>query len=82
MLINDSIKLPKLVSYLDKNSYYIYIVHYIFVVGPLSLMAITNSYLINCIIVVGMSLLFALIFMITFEKVINLSIRRGKIYGK
>lgn len=81
-IIKDSIHLPKFVSYLDNNSYYIYIVHYIFVIGPLSLMKITNYYVINCIIVIIISMIFSFVYMTFFEKIFNISKKRGGIYGK
>lgn len=40
----------KLINFIDELSYYIFIVHYIFMIGPISLMSITKNMLINVII--------------------------------
>ncbi len=51
----------KVVSFIDKYSFEIYLVHYMFIVGPVSLMKITSSWLINSLIVVLISFIGAVI---------------------
>ena len=45
------IKVPYCVSLFDKYSYYVYITHHIFLLGPFSLAFITNSIYINVMII-------------------------------
>lgn len=41
-----------IVKYLDSISYEVYLVHYMFIVGPISLMSVTSNTLINCFMVI------------------------------
>lgn len=52
-------KNSKAVAFFDSISYEIYLVHYMLVVGPVSLMQVTNYYLINCILVICISIILA-----------------------
>lgn len=47
------------VAFLDSISYEMYLMHYMLVVGPVSLMQVTNSYLFNCILVICISIVCA-----------------------
>lgn len=49
-------KVNRIVKWFDKISFEVYLVHYMFVIGPISLMNITKSYLVNCLFVVICSL--------------------------
>lgn len=49
-----------IVKYLDSVSYEVYLVHYMFIVGPVSLITITSNILINCIIVTICTLILAI----------------------
>lgn len=55
-------KVPyKAISFIDNYSFEIYLVHYMFVVGPVSLMKLTGSWLLNSIIVILISFAFAIV---------------------
>ena len=49
-LKKDSNKKSKIILYFDNLSFYIYIVHIMFMTGPIRLMGITNSFLLDSII--------------------------------
>lgn len=51
----------KLIEIIDRTSFEIYLYHYMFIVGPVSVMKITNSWIINSIIVVCVAFLCAII---------------------
>ena len=51
----------ELIKYFDSISYEIYLVHYMFIVGPVGLMNITRSVLVNCLIVIICSYIVAVI---------------------
>lgn len=51
----------KFVSHIDSISYEIYLVHYMFIGGPISLMTITNNKILNCIFVLICTYLSALV---------------------
>ena len=52
-----NIKKSKLIDIICGISFEIYLYHYMFIVGPVSLMKITNSYVINCVIVIAITVL-------------------------
>lgn len=45
----------KIVSYISKVSFEVYLYHYMFIWPPLSVMSLTGSWIINCIVVVALS---------------------------
>ena len=51
----------KLINFLDDFSFYIYITHYMFMVGPIRTMGITNSLIINCFVTIFLSIMSAMI---------------------
>lgn len=51
----------KLINFLDDFSFYIYITHYMFMVGPIRTMGITNSLIINCFVTIFLSIMSATI---------------------
>ena len=51
----------KIVQLVDGISFEIYLCHYMFIVGPVSVMYITGNWIINSIIAVCIALLFAVI---------------------
>lgn len=52
-IIYKSTRFKKAILNLDSMSFYIYITHYIFVMRPISLMSITDNFLINILIALG-----------------------------
>lgn len=61
----------KIINYLDSISYEIYIVHYMFIVGPVSLVNMTEYSFINCIIIILSSFLLANILHIFSDNIIS-----------
>ena len=55
-----NIKANKAVNFFDSISFEIYLVHYMYVVGPLRVMALTNSFIINTIMTLVISILTAI----------------------
>ena len=51
-----NIKENKIINFLDSISFEIYLVHYMYVVGPLRLMGLTNSFIVNTIITLVISI--------------------------
>lgn len=49
----------RIVRFLDGISYEVYLVHYMFIVGPVSLMTVTDTYVVNCAIVIVASMIAA-----------------------
>lgn len=60
-IIFSKVKMLKIVQLIDSISFEIYLCHYMFIVGPVSVMYITGSWMINSIIAVCIALLFAVI---------------------
>lgn len=52
---------PRTVIFLSSISFEVYLCHYMLIEGPISLMALTPSYILNCVIVLGVSILIALL---------------------
>ena len=55
-----NIKKNKVINFLDSISFEIYLVHYMYVVGPLRVMGLTNSFIVNTIITLIISILTAI----------------------
>ena len=55
-----NIKSSRIIDWLDDISYFVYIVHYMFMVGPVRTMGITNNLYINIIITLVISIVFAM----------------------
>ena len=55
-----NIKENKIINFLDSISFEIYLVHYMYVVGPLRLMGLTNSFIVNTIITLVISIVTAI----------------------
>lgn len=55
------VKTIKSVEFIDSMSFEIYLCHYMFIVGPVSVMYITHSWIINDIIAICIAFLFAII---------------------
>lgn len=55
-----NIKENKIINFLDSISFEIYLVHYMYVVGPLRLMGLTNSFIVNTIIILVISIVTAI----------------------
>ena len=60
-IIFSKVKMLKIVQLVDGISFEIYLCHYMFIVGPVSVMYITGNWIINSIIAVCIALLFAVI---------------------
>ena len=54
-----NLKKSKMIDFICGISFEIYLCHYMFIVGPVSLMGLTSSYLLNCSIVVAISIVVA-----------------------
>ena len=48
-----------MIDFICGISFEIFLCHYMFIVGPVSLMGVTNSYMLNCSIVVAITVLVA-----------------------
>ena len=59
-IMNDKVNF-KILNYFDSISYEVYLIHYMFIVGPISLINITNSMLVNCAIILIVTLIAATI---------------------
>ena len=57
MIIYHNKKPNQIVKFIDQYSYEIYLVHYMFIVGPISLMNVTSNWFINSMIVIMTSIL-------------------------
>lgn len=55
-----NVKENKVINFFDSISFEIYLVHYMYVVGPLRVMALTNSFIINTMIALVISILTAI----------------------
>ena len=57
--INNKMKVKenKFIRHMDKISFYFYIVHYMYLIGPVRVMGITNSFVINSVIAIIISYL-------------------------
>ena len=62
-------KFSKVINHLDSISYYIYISHYIFFVGPVRTLGITNNLLLNILITLVSSYIFALVLKYITDKI-------------
>ena len=60
-IIFSKVKMLKIVQLVEGISFEIYLCHYMFIVGPVSVMYITGNWIINSIIAVCIALLFAVI---------------------
>ena len=67
----------KIIDFFDDISYYVFITHYSFIVGPVSLLNITNNYYINVLIIIVVSFVTAKILKIITDK-INLFLSTNK----
>lgn len=56
---------PKVVTFLSKISFEVYLCHYMLIEGPISMMNFTPSYILNCMIVSGAAILIALLLNLT-----------------
>lgn len=63
----------KLVSFLDKISFEVYLCHYMFIVGPISLMSITQLFLVNCVFVCISSIILAWIM----NRIVNMIMKKS-----
>ena len=59
--INGKSKIFDFINWIDKISFEIYLVHYMFIVGPVSLIHITNYFILNIVVVLMVTLLIAYI---------------------
>lgn len=66
-----NIKSNRFINWLDDISYFVYIVHYMFMVGPVRTMGITNSLLINTIITLVLSIVSAMVLQRVYRLFIN-----------
>lgn len=71
-MIFNQVKPGKVCEYVCKISFEIYLCHYMFIVGPISLMNVTPYWLMNCAIVVTVSFLLASLLNIVNAKLIKL----------
>ena len=55
-----NVKENKVINFFDSISFEIYLVHYMYVVGPLRVMGLTNSFMINTIMTLVISILTAI----------------------
>ena len=74
----DKISNFKIINLLDKYSFYVYITHYFFMTGPMSVMNVTSYFWVNMAIMIVLSVFYA----ITLFKVNNLVLRIIKIGEK
>lgn len=74
--VNERVKIKenKIIKHIDKVSFYFYIVHYMYLIGPVRVMESTNSFLVNSIIAIFISYLSALILMKICDYISNLNI--------
>lgn len=56
-----NVKENKVINFFDSISFEIYLVHYMYVIGPLRVMGLTNSFIVNTIITVVISILTAIL---------------------
>ena len=56
-----NLKENKVINFFDSISFEIYLVHYMYVVGPLRVMGLTNSFIVNTIITLVISILTAIV---------------------
>ena len=68
----DVLTIGKLGKHLDNISFYFYITHYMFIVGPISLITLTRSFILNSIIILLISYIFAFLLMKLCNKVQSL----------
>ena len=78
--VNEKVKIKenKIIKHIDKVSFYFYIVHYMYLIGPVRVMESTNSFLVNSIIAIFISYLSALILMKICDYISNLNIFKNK----
>lgn len=65
----------KIIDWFDGISFYVYIVHYIFMVGPLRTMGFTENILINSILTVMLSFVFAIVLKEIDKKISNVILK-------
>lgn len=65
MIINKKreISIGKIIKYIDNISFYFYITHYMFLVGPVRVMNLTNNFILNSIIAIFISYILAVLLM-------------------
>ena len=68
----------KFIDYFDEISYFVFITHYSFVVGPVALVGLTNNYLVNVFIILLLSFVTATILKIITENINNLLNKHSK----
>ena len=66
----------KIINYFDELSYYIYIVHYMFIVGPISVMNITNNFVINLAIFIILTIMSAYVLKICTDIFCNIKLKK------
>ena len=66
----------KMINYFDELSYFIYIVHYMFIVGPISVMNITNNFLINLAIFIIITIMSAYVLKICTNMLCSINLRK------
>ena len=62
-----NLKSNRIIDWLDDISYFVYIVHYMFMVGPARTMGITNYLAINILVTLVLSLVFAMILQLIYR---------------
>lgn len=76
--INKKSDAGKILNIFDKYSFYIYITHYFFIKGPCSVMKITNSFIINILIMVVLSMIYAMVLYYCTNKIIRIRNKLGR----
>ena len=68
VIINENSIIIRFVNFLDSISYYIYIIHFSLLVGPLSIFNISNYYFINLFIYLSITFILAYLLMLLINK--------------
>lgn len=63
--VNEKVKIKenKIIKHIDKVSFYFYIVQYMYLVGPIRVMSLTSSYMLNSIIAIVISYISSIVLM-------------------
>lgn len=64
-------KIPGWIGWLDSISYEVYLVHYMFVVGPVRMFGLTRSWILNCIITTFVTLILAQIIYVIANRILH-----------
>ena len=72
IISNSKFKSNCIVDFFDGISYYIYIVHYMLIVGPVSLIGTTGIYLVDVILVIVISLIMGVILKFICTKIVKI----------